>query len=67
MKITQAALNKILKGYPKETTFSCFTERNGRGDYGRDETYSVAGKPQFRLSIAFSAPYTQAFDLRNQS
>lgn len=44
--------------------WTCRKEMSGKGDYGRIETYTFAGKPILRLDVCYYPPETQAFDLR---
>ena len=65
-QITKARAFKILAGLPLFPNWTILTKKNGRGDYGIDETYIYDGKPVIKLSIAYTPPYTIAYDLRGE-
>ena len=62
-EISKSQVFNIIKQH-KNDLWSCRTVMNGKGEYGYDATYYCNGTPLFMLSVAFSEPYTKAYDLR---
>lgn len=63
-KATRGEIMRYLANVKRDepnATFTCRTEKNGIGDYDRDETYSKDGKPVFMLSVRYSHGKTLAF------
>lgn len=64
-KITREQTFAILKQKKYQTRqWNIFIEKNGIGDYGRDETYSHNGVPILKLVISFNSPKCVAYDMR---
>jgi hypothetical protein len=47
-----------------EGTWTCRTEKSGKGDYGRIDTYSFEDADMLRLDVCYYPPKTTASDLR---
>ena len=62
--ITRKQALALLASFGPTAMWSKFSEHNGHGDYGVDETYSHAGAPVLKLSICFNPPSCKAYDLR---
>lgn len=60
-RITKTQAFALLKD--PEAKWSSFKEKNGKGDYGYDETISKNGVPLIRLSVSYNPPKCEAFKL----
>jgi hypothetical protein len=66
-QISKRQAMKILRSFrtdDHEKKWSAFREKNGKGDYGYDETFSFEGMPILKLSVSYYPPETKIYDLR---